>query len=111
MQGVNRVMDTNFINATDFINATTKGNYAYWLQHSDIAHIARTVHHYSNKNKDVYFSIIVSFIHLVQELSKYKNKQKGGKNSRLTFTAIIHLNKNHWVTLVVKPKSLFTIFF
>ncbi len=76
-------MDINFIDATAFINATTKGDYEYWLQQSDIADIADTAYHYLSENTDVCFCIIGNFAYLVKELLEYKNKQKGGKSSLL----------------------------
>ncbi len=84
----------------DFIRATKEGNYKYWLQASDISDIADVIYNCSNENKDVYFCITGSFAHLVKELSEYKEQRQ--KKLHLTFTSIINLGGQHWVTLVVK---------
>lgn len=93
-----------------FIDKTNNQNYEFWLSDTQIRSIARSIYgwvaHRNKKglkdtSKGVYFAC-TSF--LETELQKYKSKVAQGDKS-LIFTAILHLNNNHWVTLVCNPNK------
>ncbi len=97
-------------NLDTLVHQTNRGNYAYWLCDDDITHIARVVYGYSqseHSNNNVYF-LAPSYSNGWEELTKeflqnYRGKLK--QNSKLIFTSVLHINNNHWVTLVIKPDA------
>ncbi|MDR1139824.1 MAG: hypothetical protein LBJ80_04490 [Rickettsiales bacterium] len=92
-------------NLDTLVHQTNRGNYAYWLQQHDIAHIARAVHNYSESSDDhIFFCIPGNLESLNERLREYKNKAKqenSEENSERIFTSVINLGGNHWVTLIV----------
>ncbi|UVW83951.1 hypothetical protein [Wolbachia endosymbiont of Aedes albopictus] len=81
---------------------TNRGNYAYWLQQHDIAHIARIKYGYSEDSTGsvVFFCIPGNLESLNERLREYKNKAELESLNK-TFTSVVNLGGNHWVTLVV----------
>ncbi|MEY2392964.1 hypothetical protein [Wolbachia endosymbiont of Tettigetta isshikii] len=87
------------------VHQTNGGNYTYWLQQHDIAHIARVKYGYSEDSADgVFFCIPGNLESLNERLREYKNKAER-ENSKMIFTSVINLDGNHWVTLVVAYNS------
>ncbi|MDR2609753.1 MAG: hypothetical protein LBC06_04150 [Rickettsiales bacterium] len=87
------------------VHQTNRGNYDYWLQQHDIAHIARVKYEYSEDSADgVFFCIPGNLETLSERLREYKNKAEQ-ENSKRIFTSVINLGGNHWVTLVVAYNS------
>ncbi|GFR11720.1 membrane-associated or secreted protein,Ulp1 protease family, C-terminal catalytic domain [Trichonephila clavata] len=92
------------------VHQTNRKNYTYWLDDNDITHIARVVYGYSQSeysNNNVYF-LAPSYSNGWDELTKeflqnYRGELK--QNSKLIFTSVLHINNNHWVTLVIKPDA------
>ncbi|WP_265040225.1 C48 family peptidase [Wolbachia endosymbiont (group A) of Trypoxylon clavicerum] len=92
------------------VHQTNRKNYSYWLDDNDITHIARVVYGYSQSeysNNNVYF-LAPSYSNGWDELTKeflqnYRGEFK--QNSKLIFTSVLHINNNHWVTLVIKPDA------
>jgi|GEM_PF-6876693 len=83
------------------VHQTNRGQYDYWLQQHDIAHIARVKYGYSEDSADgVFFCIPGNLETLNERLREYKNKAER-ENSKSIFTSVINLGGNHWVTLVV----------
>lgn len=83
------------------VHQTNRENYNYWLQQHDIANIARVVYGYSeNLENDVFFCIPGNLDSLNERLKEYKSTVEQ-KKLKKTFTSIINLNGNHWITLVV----------
>ncbi|MDR3131795.1 MAG: hypothetical protein LBU02_01710 [Rickettsiales bacterium] len=87
------------------VHQTNRGNYDYWLQQHDIAHIARAVYNYSESSDGhIFFCIPGNLESLSERLREYKNKAEQ-ENSKRIFTSVINLGGNHWVTLVVAYNS------
>ncbi|MFP3035503.1 MAG: hypothetical protein ACEY3A_00375 [Wolbachia sp.] len=87
------------------VHQTKGGNYTYWLQQHDIAHIARVKYGYSEDSADgVFFCIPGNLESLSKKLREYKNKAER-ENSKRIFTSVINFGGNHWVTLVVAYNS------
>ncbi|APR98380.1 hypothetical protein [Wolbachia endosymbiont of Folsomia candida] len=83
------------------VHQTNRGNYGYWLQQHDISYIARIQYGYLEASENnVFFSITGDVNSLNERLKEYKNKAEQ-ENSKKTFTSVINLGGNHWVTLVV----------
>ncbi|WP_265037174.1 C48 family peptidase [Wolbachia endosymbiont (group A) of Anomoia purmunda] len=85
-----------------------KEDYKFWLSDSDIIEIARVCYKwkaYKDKknckilSEGVFFSCSNTKL-LEQKLKEYKNKVEQGNNNFI-FTSILHINGNHWVTLVI----------
>ncbi|WP_338406183.1 MULTISPECIES: Ulp1 family isopeptidase [unclassified Wolbachia] len=97
-------------NLDTLVHQTNRKNYTYWLDDNDITHIARVVYGYSQSeysNSNVYFlapSYSDGWDGLTKEfLQNYRGELK--QNSKLIFTSVLHVNNNHWVTLVIKPDA------
>ncbi|WP_250295535.1 Ulp1 family isopeptidase [Wolbachia endosymbiont of Oedothorax gibbosus] len=97
-------------NLQTLVHQTNRKNYTYWLDDNDITHIARVVYGYSQSeysNNNVYFrapSYSNGWDELTKEfLQNYRGEFK--QNSKLIFTSVLHINNNHWVTLVIKPDA------
>ncbi|MGL9718609.1 MAG: hypothetical protein ACR5K9_08180 [Wolbachia sp.] len=72
------------------VHQTNRGNYDYWLQQHDIAHIARVKYGYSEDSADgVFFCIPGNLETLNERLREYKNKAER-ENSKRIFTSVIN---------------------
>ncbi len=80
--------------------ATQKGYYNYWLQHQDIADIARLEYHYGTVESSTLFDIVGSTQHLSYQLQQFQTKVSQNHETR-SLTLIVNLGKVHWVTLVI----------
>ncbi|MFP3033955.1 MAG: Ulp1 family isopeptidase, partial [Wolbachia sp.] len=102
------------IDNNSFLHQTEKEkNYNYKLTTTDIRDIVKSKYGWiAHKNKKglkdtsegVIFACPDSTSSLEQELKEYKNKVEQGDNNFI-FTSILHINGNHWVTLVIKPDT------
>lgn len=102
------------IDNNSFLHQTEKvKNYNYKLTTTDIRDIVKSKYGWiAHKNKKglkdtsegVIFACPDSTSSLEQELKEYKNKVEQGDNNFI-FTSILHINGNHWVTLVIKPDT------
>ncbi|MFL3877081.1 C48 family peptidase [Wolbachia endosymbiont of Trichogramma kaykai] len=82
------------------MHQTNLKKYDYLLQQHDIAHIARVKYGYSESStNNVFFSIPGDVNSLNERLKEYKNEVKR-ENSKKTFTAVVNIGNDHWVTLV-----------
>ncbi|WP_395463384.1 hypothetical protein [Wolbachia endosymbiont of Cantharis cryptica] len=92
-------------NLQTLAHQTNRGNYTYWLQQHDIAHIARVKYGYSeNSTNGVFFCIPGNLEALNERLIEYKNKVEQ-ENRKVTFTSVVNLGNRHWTTLVVAYNS------
>ncbi|XCA33174.1 MAG: hypothetical protein ABS808_05300 [Wolbachia endosymbiont of Polyergus mexicanus] len=92
-------------NLDTLVHQTNRGNYTYWLQQHDIAHIARAVYNYSESSDgDIFFCIPGNLESLSERLREYKNEPER-EDTKSIFTSVINLGGNHWVTLVVAYNS------
>ncbi|WP_250777695.1 hypothetical protein [Wolbachia pipientis] len=88
-------------NLDTLVHQTNGGNYTYWLQQHDIAHIARVKYGYSEDSADgVFFCIPGNLETLNERLIEYKNRVEQ-ESREVTFTSVVNLGNRHWTTLVV----------